>query len=365
MYRIIIIILITLISVSLSAKNEIRFHNLGCDKIIERGDDRELATETIWELESSDDFDGFSWVTKIKYYKDKLYVLDQEQMIHVFDTEGNYLKTYGCNGKGPGEIVLVKDIDLHNDFIYQLDKGKYTLSKFDLNYQFIWEKKLPMVFSEKSSPEEIEVNDNGIFLSGFSTNYRLKEVPILYNFSEDMELISESLSLSPESNDAYGTLFRTANRMTSDNNFIYLGLMGSIDYLYAWNFRNNKIEFLVNKETPANGKYELRKHASGGTELMCYFSCLDMGASMNYLVCGENAGAYTKENDKISVPDGYKNNAAIYKKNGEYVGSVFLDLPYEYSSFSVELEERDNRLYVYLFSDSDLVLRKIEILNIN
>lgn len=355
------LIILTCFIALLAAEKIDHFTDMKTDNIIPRGKDKLLDYEQVWEVDETDEFEGFSYVSEIVSYKEKLYLLDAEEWIQIFNTEGEFIAQYGIKGKGPGEIVLMKDFAIYNDFIYNLDKGKYTISKYDLDFNHIWEKKLPGEYIEKLSPEEIEVNNNGILIGGFSTNSKLDNIPILFVLNEEMEIIGQHFNYQPQKgSDPYGVMAETATRFSAEDDNIYFGNMAGLDYLYKYNLFTESIDFVLTKKTPQSGKYEMKQRADGGTELMCYFNALDINSSENYIVAGESCGAFEKEKDKIKVPKGYVNNVALYKKDGTYLGSYINDEnEYTYVSYTAEVEESDGKVYIYLIHGDEGILRKI------
>ena len=342
---------------------EARFENTVGINMIPRGEDKSLNTKLIWEINETEDFYGFAYVSQIEVHNGKLYILESEEWISVFTTSGEYIDQFGTKGSGPGEIQLIKDFDIYGDHIFSLDKSKCVVCKYDLNFKLIWEKKLPAEYIDTLSPEEIEVNRNGIMISGFNINQSLDSIPVMFLLNEKMEIIrKEFIYTPPKKLDFWGLTLNTANRFTADDSGVYFGMGIGKDFLYKYDIKKEKFDYCIEKISPKSGKYEIMKKSKGSIELMCYFNALDINCSENYLITGENAGAFTKEQDKIKVPKDYKNNASLYRKDGTYLGSYFDDsLEYDYSSFTVAVEEDNEYLYLYVFSHISGTLKKIEV----
>jgi len=68
-----------------------------------------------------------------------IYVMDSgNNRIQVFDPAGNYLKTIGREGKGPGEFQQLYSIDINDDgHLYIYDRGKRSMECFDREGKFI------------------------------------------------------------------------------------------------------------------------------------------------------------------------------------------------------------------------------------
>jgi beta-lactamase regulating signal transducer with metallopeptidase domain len=67
------------------------------------------------------------------------YVMDcGNHRIQVFGTAGNYLKTIGRAGKGPGEFQELFSMDINDDgHLYIYDRGKRSMERFDSEGKFI------------------------------------------------------------------------------------------------------------------------------------------------------------------------------------------------------------------------------------
>lgn len=55
-----------------------------------------------------------------------------QNLIFVFDSEGNHLDTFGGEGKGPGEFVNIENMSMsfHHDTLYVYDRRTFSLSSF-------------------------------------------------------------------------------------------------------------------------------------------------------------------------------------------------------------------------------------------
>ena len=71
------------------------------------------------------------FISKIQLYKGNFYLLDYiRKRIQVFDTAGNYVRTYNHLGGGPGEYVYLSDFSIRNDTLYLL--GRDMLLSYSL-----------------------------------------------------------------------------------------------------------------------------------------------------------------------------------------------------------------------------------------
>ena len=61
-----------------------------------------------------------------------VYIADQDQStIHRFDSSGNYIRSFGRDGEGPGEFRSLVQIDTDGEFLYALDRNLNRITTFD------------------------------------------------------------------------------------------------------------------------------------------------------------------------------------------------------------------------------------------
>lgn len=64
----------------------------------------------------------------------KVFIADlAENTIHVFDSNGSYLRNFGRSGRGPGEFQAIWDFDIHDGKVHVLDYQNNKISVFDLD----------------------------------------------------------------------------------------------------------------------------------------------------------------------------------------------------------------------------------------
>lgn len=64
----------------------------------------------------------------------RVFIADiQQQVIHVFNSNGRFLRQLGRSGKGPGEFVTLKWVQIQNDYLYAYDPNQQQVSVFSLN----------------------------------------------------------------------------------------------------------------------------------------------------------------------------------------------------------------------------------------
>jgi len=89
----------------------------------------------VWEIESAG-ADVFGVPANMQVSdQDCLYVYDQEnKKNYIFDSDGNFIKTYGNKGQGPGEARDQSSLFLVDDKILIVDVGRIHYSRLDGTY---------------------------------------------------------------------------------------------------------------------------------------------------------------------------------------------------------------------------------------
>lgn len=66
-----------------------------------------------------------------------LFIYDaSEKSVLEFDSSGKIVKTYGRQGRGPGEFLKVNNIFLANNYLYVIDRTQFRISRFTLDGNF-------------------------------------------------------------------------------------------------------------------------------------------------------------------------------------------------------------------------------------
>lgn len=122
----------------------------------------------------------FNSPSQLEVLNDKLFVLDTyNNRIQVFDLEGNYLRTIGKRGKGPGEFNAPEGfyLDSQNQRIYVADTRNLRLQILEL------EGKEPVVVKLTFAPTKVTLNNNEILIAAFpGTSLILKKEPLIRKF---------------------------------------------------------------------------------------------------------------------------------------------------------------------------------------
>jgi len=116
-------------------------------------DKPKIMLDFVWkigELEENDENYQFFNAFDASMDKDgNIYVMDSgNHRIQVFDPAGNYLKTIGREGKGPGEFQVLFSMDINDDGnLYIYDSGKRSMERFDREGKFIKSTRLQSNYS--------------------------------------------------------------------------------------------------------------------------------------------------------------------------------------------------------------------------
>lgn len=118
-------------------------------------------------------------ITDVKFYNDKFYINDGNQIL-VFNNNGDFLLKLGGQGEGPGEygIVYSMAVDSNADLIYVSSVRKLIV--FSADHQLIKEKRYPILLPYINVVDEnvLLISDEivGDFKHGFTNNTTLYEI---------------------------------------------------------------------------------------------------------------------------------------------------------------------------------------------
>jgi hypothetical protein len=122
----------------------------------------------------------FNSPAQLEILNDKVFVLDPyNHRIQIFDPEGNYLRTIGKKGKGPGEFNAPEGfyLDSQNQRIYVADTRNLRLQVID------FEGKAATVVKLTFAPTRVTLNNNEILITAFpGTSLILKKEPLIKVF---------------------------------------------------------------------------------------------------------------------------------------------------------------------------------------
>lgn len=334
-------------------------------KIIER--EQKIINNSYVKIFEIGNFDNFYFggPAKIVLYNNLLYILDAaHNCIFVFSKEGEYIGKYGDQGKGPGEFSMLKDIAIDNNVIYCLDKGKLCISKFTLDFELLWERKIPNEILANISPENLSIYKNDLLISGFSNSYYdvKKRHPIIYMINENMEIVDNYLTLSEyfKGKSFEEKMLYSAHLLANDNNIVYIGMLIGPNILYSFDLSNNQFRYKIVKEPLVGKRYEKFSKGRGDMELLSLYNITDICITDTYIVLAEEAGGFSYSPDDL--PKNYYNNISFYSKEGKYLFS-FQDssIPYSVSGIYCAVEEIEDGFYLYITSPESCKLYKYKL----
>lgn len=113
-------------------------------------------------------------IKNVKIEKDRIFILDNNTNLFVFDLNGNFLHKIGRRGDGPGEVQSISNFCLNKELeeIILFDIAKNTLLLFDYDGKFIRSTK----FNERLDITNFEVINNKELLVEF-LNTKYNDVP--------------------------------------------------------------------------------------------------------------------------------------------------------------------------------------------
>ena len=81
----------------------------------------------------------FNWPYGVRYHNHQVYVCDKDNgRIQVFDSNLNFVRSFGTQGDGPGQLKKPRDIDFDaQGNIFILDSDKHQLMVFSVNRQYL------------------------------------------------------------------------------------------------------------------------------------------------------------------------------------------------------------------------------------
>jgi len=200
--HLVILILITLLLTSCNKKNhEISVKN-GI-KIIKNSSketepELQVNTNLFYKL-SSDSLPkeaAFSWLGCIDFDKEgNIYVLSCKTAdVKKFDSAGNFIRSIGKRGLGPGEMADPQEMFINNDTLFVSDNRDLKVVKYNLDGEF-----LGNLFKNDGLPSRSRALKNGHVLGSLEKTVKKENIPLLrYTLS----LMNSSLNVQQSINTA-------------------------------------------------------------------------------------------------------------------------------------------------------------------
>ena len=137
-----------------------------------------------------------------------IFVLDRTKyMIFKYDSKGSFIKSFGRQGSGPGEFIQQPfTINVRKDTLYVTEMSNYKISKFNLDGEFLEDKKYPSIHNFPLTPSKF--GENYITfgaIKGFVTNEGKKirsYETSLYNHNFDFIKNLHIIEYEPPAEDA-------------------------------------------------------------------------------------------------------------------------------------------------------------------
>lgn len=88
-----------------------------------------------------------------------IYILDRiKYKVFKYDPKGSFIKSFGRQGHGPGEFIQPGTINVRKDTLYVTEIRSYKISKFNLDGEFIEDKKYPDIQNFPFAPSKFGKN---------------------------------------------------------------------------------------------------------------------------------------------------------------------------------------------------------------
>jgi hypothetical protein len=133
----------------------------------DKNPDSHFASQRIIPLETNDDI-LMGDIKSIKVYDDTYFILDSRNTIFRFDKDGKYLSKISRQGRGHGEYLDIRTIDVFEDEVYVLSSFEKKILTYSFNGEFLKEINLNEPYFDMA------VEDDYILLFSNNCNNSLK-----------------------------------------------------------------------------------------------------------------------------------------------------------------------------------------------
>lgn len=223
------------------------------NKNIQSGKVEKLAVTKCFSInfeedESKDSLRALSFPVSIELdNSDNVYILDQKKCsVKKFSAAGDFIKSFGQNGNGPGEFINPRFLVIKYDTLAVVDQRRYVYSKFTTDGEFIVSSDLSKT---KISSIFLTKDDNYIgMVNGFK-----EKSDGLYNFlslglyNKSFKLIKE-ISVKEQKEDHKQNLIMFPDKYTSDRENIYFSPSTKDKYeITIFDYKGNLKEKIINQ----------------------------------------------------------------------------------------------------------------------
>ena len=147
-----------------------------------------LEGSATWHITDTDIYQPLSRASVVLGHDGRIYMLDaKEKRIHIYSAEGKRLKSFGKNGKGPGEMTYPSQLFISKDALFLQDFGNQAVIRFDLDGNFVSQ-------SKTASNSQIIRVANGWVYGNWHYFMGNHDPGVLYwaddDFKEEIELVN-------------------------------------------------------------------------------------------------------------------------------------------------------------------------------
>ena len=133
----------------------------------DKNPDSHFASQQIIPLETADDI-LMGDIKSIKIYDDTYFILDSRNVIFRFDKDGRFLSRIARQGRGRGEYLDIRSIDVFGDEVYVLSSFEKKILTYSFDGEFLSEINLDEQYFDMA------VEDSYILLFSNNCNNSLK-----------------------------------------------------------------------------------------------------------------------------------------------------------------------------------------------
>jgi len=224
---------------------------------------------------------------------ERVYISESTQghaAIHVFDTDGSYLTSFGGYGEGPGEFRSIINPQIKGEYLYALDSRQLKINVYSLR-SFSFENSIQLDPGNWSHIEELRgvfpsdfiVLDSNRILAGFLKSEATQDLLYHYMINSSGEIISEKI-LEQVSTEHF---VRADNRGIFLSPFSGNGLMVISDKENLYTIWTDEILF---KKYNLNGEYQRSFYHPFTNKLLNSDEVLNLYDSDEYRAAVRNTG---------------------------------------------------------------------------